>query len=178
MSTELPVKSEASTMSKNVIVRRKQKLNRSPLVPWWRTKPTQKPKRVSRPLFQHLQLQKLFGMLALNIFLVLSLKFLRRLFLLIRSVRSCLKRLRRLLLPWTWWLLKSWKAANCMFLQLEPPKVKWLNRLPFLLKSAILTWNSQFSKAMPRLIVKFYFRPTRLKNLWNPLKIWWLDSAF
>ena len=97
---------------------------------------------------------------------------------LIRSVRSCLKRLRRLLLPWTWWLLKSWKVAKRIFFQLEPPKVKWLNRLPFLLKSAILTWNSQFSKAMPRLIVKFYFRLTRLKNLWNPLKIWWLDSAF
>ena len=49
MSTELPVKSEALTMSKNVTVRRKQKQNRSPLVPWWRTKTTQKPKRVSRP---------------------------------------------------------------------------------------------------------------------------------
>ena len=97
---------------------------------------------------------------------------------LIRSVRSCLKRLRRLLLPWIWWLLKSWKVAKRIFFQLEPPKVKWLNRLPFLLKSAILTWKSQFSKAMPRLIVKFYFWLSRLKNLWNPLKIWWLDSAF
>ena len=178
MSTELPVKSEASTMSKNVTVKRKQKQNRSPLVPWWRTKTTQKPKRVSRPLFQHLQLQKLFGMLALIIFLVLSLKFLRRLFLLIRSVRSCQKRLRRLLIPRTWWLHKGWRVAKRISFQLEPPKLKWLNRLPFLFKSAILTWNSQFSKAMPRLIVKFYFRPTRLKNLWNPLKNWWLDLAF
>ena len=50
MSTELPAKSEASTMSKNVFtMKRKQKQNRSPLVPWWRVKTTQKPKRVSRP---------------------------------------------------------------------------------------------------------------------------------
>ena len=34
---------------KVVTVKRKQKQNRSPLVPWWRAKTTQKPKRVSRP---------------------------------------------------------------------------------------------------------------------------------
>ena len=49
MLTELPAKSEAPTMSKNVTVKRKQKQNRSPLVPWWRAKTTQKPKRVLRP---------------------------------------------------------------------------------------------------------------------------------
>ena len=50
MSTKVSTKSDAVTKHENIVtIRRKQKQDRSPLVPWWRVKTTQKPKRVSRP---------------------------------------------------------------------------------------------------------------------------------
>ena len=50
MATELSAKSDALTKHESIVtVKRIRKQNRSPLVPWWRVKTTQKPKRVSRP---------------------------------------------------------------------------------------------------------------------------------
>ena len=49
MSTKVSTKSDAVTKHKNIVtIKRKQKQDRSPLVPWWRVKTTPKPKRVSR----------------------------------------------------------------------------------------------------------------------------------
>ena len=48
--TELPAKSDASTNHGKIVTTKQiQKQHRSPLVPWWRVKSTQKPKRVSKP---------------------------------------------------------------------------------------------------------------------------------